>query len=123
MQRGDLFLVTKSGSPNAGNDPKKQRVFVVVSRQVLVDSKFSSVVCAPVYSRYDGLRTQVMVGVDDGLKHPSSIHCDELASLPKSMLKHFVGHLKRAKVEELNHALAAALELDLRLMLPPDFLQ
>ena len=63
---------------------------MVVSRQVLIDSKFSSVVCVPVYSRYDGLRTQVTVGVNDGLKHPSSNHCDELASLPKSMLKEWL---------------------------------
>ena len=123
MQRGDLFLVTRSGTPDPGKDPKKQRVFVVVSRQVLIDSKFSSVICAPVYSRYDGLRTQVTVGIDDGLKHPSSIHCDELASLPKSMLTHFVGHLKRAKVEELDRGLAAALDLDLMLLPSGDLLQ
>jgi len=98
-------------------------VFVVVSRQVLIDSKFSSVVCAPVYSRYDGLRTQVTVGVDDGVKHPSSIHCDELASLPKSMLTQFVGHLKRPKVKELDRALAAALDLDLLLLPPADLIQ
>lgn len=97
MQRGDLFLVTRSGT----QDPRKQRVFVVVSRQVLIDSKFSSVICAPVYTRYDGLRTQVTVGVDEGLKHPSSVHCDELASLPKAMLACFVGNMKRAKLEEL----------------------
>jgi mRNA interferase MazF len=98
-------------------------VFVVVSRQLLVDSRFSSVVCAPVYSRYDGLRTQVTVGVDDGLKHPSSIHCDELVTLPKSMLTHFVGHLKRAKLKELDRSLAAALDLDLMLLPPSDLLQ
>ena len=87
MERGDLFLVTRSGTQNPGqnpgNDPRKQRVFEVVSRQVLIDSGFSSVVCAPVYSRYDGLRTEVPVGVDEGLKHSSGIHCDELASLPR----------------------------------------
>ena len=60
MQRGDLFLVSKPGVP----DPRKQSVFVTVSRQILLDSKFSSAVCAPVYSRHDGLSTQVEVGVD-----------------------------------------------------------
>jgi mRNA interferase MazF len=43
-------------------DPKASRVFVVVSRQALVDSRFSTVVCAPVYKRRDGLATQVDVG-------------------------------------------------------------
>ena len=88
-------------------------MFVVLSRQILIDSKFSSVVCAPVYTRFDGLRTQVTVGVDQGLKHLSSIHCDELASLPKSMLTHFIGHLRKEKIQELDQALAAALDLSL----------
>ena len=119
MQRGDLFLVTKTGT----QDSRKQRVFVVVSRQILIDSKFSSVVCAPVYSRYDALRTQVAIGVDEGLKHPSSVHCDELVSLPKSKLTRFVGQFKRARLEELDRALAAALDLDRLLMPPGDWLQ
>ena len=37
-----------------------------------------------VYSAHDGLSTQVLIGIDEGLKHDSSIHCDELISLPKS---------------------------------------
>jgi len=41
-----------------------------------------------VYSRRDGLHTQVNVGFDEGLKHDSSIHCDELVSLPKTLLTH-----------------------------------
>lgn len=43
-------------------------------------------ICAPVYTAYDGLATQIPVGTDEGLKHDSSIHCDELVSLPKSVL-------------------------------------
>lgn len=85
MNRGELYLVRKANS----HDPRKQRVFVVVSRQALADSRFSSLICAPVYSRHDGLSTQVRVGTAEGLKHESSIHCDELASLPKSSLSHY----------------------------------
>jgi mRNA interferase MazF len=55
-------------------DPKASRVFVVVSRQALIDSAFSTVVCAPIYARRDGLATQVDVGSDEGLKHESSVH-------------------------------------------------
>ena len=119
MQRGDLFLVARRG----GSDPRKQRVFVVVSRQVLIDSKFSSLVCAPVYTRYDGLLTQVTVGVDEGLKHPSSVHCDELVNLPKEMLTRFVGHLRTGKMEELDRALASALDLNLTLSEAIDLVQ
>lgn len=51
----------------SGRDPKRNRVFVIVSRQMLIDSHFSSVVCAPVYSYHDGLKTQIRVGIDEGL--------------------------------------------------------
>ncbi len=84
---------------------------MIVSRQLLIDSSFSSVVCAPVYTRRDGLHTQVDVGVDEGLKHESTIHCDELMSLPKSSLTTFVGSLSPTKLALLDRALAFALGL------------
>jgi mRNA interferase MazF len=108
MKRGELYLVRKPGS----RGPKKQRVFVVVSRQALIDSRFSTVICAPVYSRHDGLSTQVSAGIEVGLKAESSIYCDELVSLPKSSLTNYVGSLRRSALERLDRALLAALELD-----------
>jgi mRNA interferase MazF len=104
-----LFRVFKGSA----QDPKKYRVFVVVSRQVLIDSRFTTVICAPVYSAYSGLSTQVPVGVDEGLKHDSSVHCDELVSIPKSSLTHFVGSLSASKLDELESALAIAIDLPL----------
>ena len=41
MRRGDLFLVERG----ARNDTKRQRVFLVVSRQPLIDSSYSTVIC------------------------------------------------------------------------------
>lgn len=107
MRRCELYRVTH---PSA-RDPKRYRVFVIVSRQVLIDSRFSTVTCAPVYSAHEGLSTQVPVGIVEGLKHDSSIHCDELVSLPKSALTDFVGTLSPGKVEELNRALLVALDI------------
>lgn len=107
MKRGELYRVAH---PSA-RDPKKSRVFVVVSRQVLIDSRFSTVICAPVYSAHDGLSTQVLIGIDEGLKHDSSIHCDELVSLPKSVLTNFVGSLSPQKLDALNKALRSALDI------------
>lgn len=108
MRRGDLYLVKKPGTA----DPRKQRAFVVVSRQVLIDSKFSTVICAPVYSRHDGLSTQVAVGTAEGLKHESSVHCDELVSLPKSMLTRWVGELGPAAIAGLDRALGIAVAIE-----------
>jgi len=107
VKRGELYRVA---NPSA-KDPRKSRVFVIVSRQILIDSRFSTVVCAPIYSTHDGLSTQVLVGVNEGLKHDSSIHCDELVSLPKSALTNFIGSLSPDKIEELNRALSIALDI------------
>src|ERR1700723_2149529 len=107
MKRGELYLVRKAGS----RDPRKRRVFVVVSRQALIDSAFSSVICAPVYSQHDGLSTQVRAGTAEGLKKESSIHCDDLVSLPKAALTNYIGSLKTDALERLDMALALALGL------------
>lgn len=109
MKRGEFYLVRKP----ATRDPRKQRVFIVVSRQALIDSRFASVICAPVYSQHDGLSTQVSVGPGEGLKKDSSIHCDELISLPKPFLTNYVGSLKRDRVRELDAALGVAVGLEI----------
>ncbi|CAN5893613.1 hypothetical protein BH24DEI2_BH24DEI2_09450 [soil metagenome] len=110
MRRGDLYRVKRPNTPD--KDPRAHRVYVVVSRQILIDSAYITVVCAPVYSRYDALSTQVEVGVLEGLKHPSSIHCDNLVSLPKSVLTNYLGKLEARTLLELDEALRAALQLE-----------
>jgi mRNA interferase MazF len=107
VRRGDLYRVARPG----GADPKAFRVFAVVGRQAVIDSRFSTVVCAPVYSARHGLASQVAVGVDEGLKHESALHCDELVSLSKSRLTGFVGRLSGAKIEALDRALVVALDI------------
>lgn len=108
MRRGDLYRVKRPTS----RDPKKYRSFVVVSRQVLIESRFSTVICAPVYTSYEGLSTQVPVGIDEGLKHDSAIHCDELISIPKPILTHYIGKLSLNKLAILEQALKTALQIN-----------
>ncbi len=108
MNRGELFRVRRPG----GGDPKQSRVFVVVSRQTVIDSRFSTVICAPVMSRRDGLATQVEIGIDEGLRHESSIHCDALVSLPKSLLTDYVGRLSPERLGDLHRALRVALDVE-----------
>jgi mRNA interferase MazF len=107
VKRGDLYRVAKPG----GGDPKRHRVFVVVSRQALIDSKFSTVVCAPVYSARYGLSTEVPVGPDEGLLHDSGVHCDALVSVPKRSLTRFVGTLAGTRLAKLDEALTIAVGL------------
>jgi len=105
MKRGEFYRVRKG----AKHDPKDYRIFLVVSRQDFIDSTFSSVVCAPVYSKYHSINTQVEIGVDEGMKHDSAIYCDALISIPKIMLTDYVGTLSDYKLKEVNVALRIAL--------------
>jgi mRNA interferase MazF len=107
MTRGEIYRVH-----HRSDDPKLYRCFVVVSRQALIDSKFPTVICAPILTRGYGFSTQVSVGTDNGLKHESWILCDSLVSLRKVQLTRFVGSLTRSKREELDRALKMALSLE-----------
>lgn len=106
MRRGDLYRVRKPGG-----DPKRYRTFVVVSRQALVDSRFSTVICAPVFTSGEGLSAQVTIGPEEGMKNSCWIMCDNLVSMLKSELTNHVGALSRAKLAELDQALRMALDL------------
>lgn len=106
MKRGEIYRVHKPAG-----DAKEYRAFVVLSRQVLIESRFSMVICAPIFSNGEGLSTQVEVGPDQGLKHQSWIMCDNLISLKKADLSNYVGSLTAAKINEVSRALKMALDL------------
>jgi mRNA interferase MazF len=108
MKRGELYRV----SLGSKTDTKKQRVYVIVSRQELIDTAYSTLICAPVYTNYEGLSTQVQVGVEEGLKHTSAIRCDELISILKTRLTDYVGILSEEKFIELWRALSIAIGID-----------
>jgi mRNA interferase MazF len=106
MKRGELYRVHKPGG-----DPKQYRTFVVVSRQTLIDSRFPKVVCAPVMTEGQGLATQLSIGIDEGMKHESWVHCDDLRSVSKSELRQFVGSISPGKMRNLDYALSVAFDL------------
>ena len=45
----------------------------MISRKVLIDSKCSAVICAPVFANAEGLSTEVAVDFEEGKKHSSGI--------------------------------------------------
>jgi len=106
LRRGELYRVHRPGG-----DPKRYRTFVIVSRQALLDSRFSTVICAPVFTSGEGLSTQVAIGPEEGMKGACWIMCDNLVSLPKAALTNYVGSLSRFKLAEMDDALRMALDL------------
>src|SRR5579871_2716543 len=114
MRRGDIYRVAESTT----GDATRYRLFLVVSRQALLDSQHSTAVCAPVYSTRIGLSTEVPVGAAEGLRQDGSVHCDVLMSLPKSRLTHRIGGLAAARFPALDRALVSALGLAPEIVLP-----
>jgi mRNA interferase MazF len=108
VRRGELYRVYRGNK----NDSKDFRVFVIVSRQALIESKFSTVICAPVYSLFEGLSTQLRIGVEEGLKKESSIFCDELISIEKNRITDFVGSISPSKMASLENCLRIALSVE-----------
>jgi mRNA interferase MazF len=106
VKRGEIYRLK---SPPG--DTKRERAFVVVSRQGLIDSPFPTVICAPIYSTRHGISTEVSVGPSEGLKHDCAIQCDQLVALEKARLTNYVATLLPNKLRALDVALAEALGL------------
>jgi mRNA interferase MazF len=107
LRRGELYRIK-----HPGGDPKRSRVVVVVSRAAHLASRFSTAICAPVYTQRGGLTTEVEVGPAEGLKHPSAILCDVLTTFSRSQLTDYVGTLAPAKLAALRNALRIALDIE-----------
>ncbi|MBI4483331.1 MAG: type II toxin-antitoxin system PemK/MazF family toxin [Acidobacteria bacterium] len=108
MKRGEIYRIREK-APERGHKPG---FYVVVSRNFVAENEdISTVICAPIYSETLGLRSEVVLGVEDGLPHQSAIRCDFLTLMFKRKLTHFVGALSPDKLEALNRALSHALEL------------
>lgn len=106
MRRGELYRVHKPP-----RDPKEYRTFVVAGRQSAIDSRFSTVICAPVFTNGYGAATQVRIGIEEGMKHDCWIWCDGLTSVPRTQLTQYVGRLAGEKLADFNRALLLAVDL------------
>jgi len=108
MMRGEIYR-TKEKLPERGHKPG---FYVIVSRDFIASNDdISTIICAPVYSEVLGLRSEVEVGIEDGLPLESAIRCDFLTLMFKRKLTHFVGSLSAEKRGNLDRALRYALDL------------
>jgi mRNA-degrading endonuclease toxin of MazEF toxin-antitoxin module len=109
MKWGEIYR-TRDKIPERGHKPG---FYVVVSRDFVASHEdLSTVTCAPVYHEALGLRTEVVLGVDDGMPRQSAIRCDFLTLIFKRKLTGFVATLPHAKQVELRDALIYALQLN-----------
>lgn len=104
MRRGEFYRMRRPP-----NDPKPNRVFMVVSRDEFIAAKYSTVMAIPVYSSATGVHTEVTVGTAEGLPHVSFLRCDEVTSVPKTRLTDYVGAIDDGRMAQVEDGLLLAL--------------
>ena len=92
----------------------KTRQVVVLTRE-LVRPHLSRVTVAPITTTIRGLSTEVPVGRANGLEQPSVISCDNIVTVPTTVLGRQLGYLLPAQEAALTTAIHAAFDLDLDL--------
>jgi len=109
MRWGEIYR-TREKVSERGHKPG---FYVVVSRDFVArNDDIATVVCAPVYGDVLGLRSEVIIGPDEGVPRESSVRCDFLMLMFKRKLTGFVATLSESKQVELVNALQEALQLN-----------
>jgi len=103
FRRGDVWHANLPG--DIGRHP-----VVLLSRDAAMAARRSAIVALVTTDNY-GLRTEVAIGVDEGLEHDSFIDCDELHTIDTADLVNWRGVVGGDKLARLEVALHYALAL------------
>ena len=87
--------------------PDKRRPVVVLTRQEVIPLLHTAMV-APITPTIRGLPSEVIIGIDEGLKHDSAINLDHVQTVEQRFLHGFIGSLSDAKMHQVCRALSLA---------------
>lgn len=87
--------------------PDKRRPVLILSRQEALRNLTTAMV-APITSTIRGLPSEVVVGIDEGLRHDSAVNLDHIQTVEQRMLRRFAGTLSEEKLREVCRALGVA---------------
>ena len=99
VRRGEVWLA----------DLDKVRPVIVLTRDPL-GRLLHSVIIAPVTSTIRGLSTEVSVGRDDGIRHPSVANLDNVQLLDRDRFRRRIGRAQPATMKAICAALLAAVD-------------
>lgn len=88
----------------------KRRPVVVISRDDK-DGMRQRVTVATVTSKIREIPAEVFLDQSDGLRGPSVVNCDEIATINKARLGERVGQLSSSQLADLHRSLAFSLAL------------
>lgn len=87
--------------------PDKRRPVVVLTRSEVLPLIRTALV-APITSTIRGIPSEVLVGVDEGLKRPSAVNLDHVQTVDQAQLSAYVGSLDSERMCAVCRALAIA---------------
>ena len=87
--------------------PDKRRPVLVLTRQEVI-GLLRTVIVAPITSTIHGAPSEVIVGIDEGLKRESAINLDHVQTVDKTRLKRFIGSVGPQKMFAVCRALNIA---------------
>ena len=91
--------------------PDKRRPVVVLTREEVI-GLLHTVMVAPITSVVRGAPSEVPVGVEEGLKHPSAVNLDHVQTVERVRLRTYVGQVGADKMRAICTALAIAVGCD-----------
>lgn len=100
INRGEIWLYTFK-------PPDKRRPVLVLTRQEVINH-LSTVMVAPITSTIRGAPSEVIVGVEHGLKTMCAVNLDHVQTIEQSRLRRHIGALPHQKMSEVCRALAIA---------------
>ncbi len=101
VARGEIWLCSFGR-------PDKRRPVLVLTRQELI-GHLHSVTVAPLTSTIRGIASEVVVGVEVGLKTPSAVNLDHIATVPRAELRVYVGTVNEAVMDRVRQSVLFAL--------------
>ncbi len=100
VRRGEIWLYEFK-------PPDKRRPVLVLTRPEVIDL-LRTVMVAPITSAIRGAPSEVVVGVDEGLKALSAVNLDHVQTVEKQLLRRYVGALSVEKMDRVCEALHVA---------------
>jgi mRNA interferase MazF len=91
--------------------PDKLRPVLIVSRPDVI-GLLNTVMVAPITSTIRDAPSEVMVGVEEGLKRPSAVNLDHVQTVEKAGLTGHIGSLSGGRMRAVCQALAIAVGCD-----------
>jgi mRNA interferase MazF len=87
--------------------PDKPRPVLVLTRNSALEF-LNRVTVAPITSTIRGSPTEVVLGVEDGMKHPSAVNLDHVITVPMAGIGRLIGRVSPVRLTEVCRALAFA---------------